>query len=235
MHIRLWLTVFGITCLAVTNNVSANTQSPIMYSRSTVIIDIEKPVTSNSVAMNIDIRSAETTFNRSGWYNFALLKEYEGVMLVFDESQLIEIGRTNDYAPLDILFADDYGVITEIIPSIKLVDLEETIPSSSQVKVLLYLQGGFSGKLGIQPKDKLRHSVFKKRPLVITSPSQEKTDTTSQFDTQIAPAAVRPEESEAKTAQVPLTESKNIPLLEQIFSEEEQPKRRKPSLNPNSE
>ena len=104
---------------------------------------------------------------QAGWYNLNGLEEHKGVMMFFKEPVLLPITRLMEYAPLDIVFIDNVGTITQILPSVKLSTLDHDIVPEKPVLAFLFLQGGVAERLSINPGDEIENALFKKSELII--------------------------------------------------------------------
>jgi len=147
-----------------------------LYSRSDIAITRNKPSKlpwqkdiQPTVKFDVEIRDATGAYNRgqTGWYNLSSLEEHNGIMMVFKEPVSLPITRSMEYAPLDVLLIDREGKIIEILPSLKLSTLDHDIVPDKPVLAFLFLQGGISEKLSINPGDQIDSDVFKKSELII--------------------------------------------------------------------
>ena len=126
-----------------------------------------------TVPFDIEIRDATNLFNsnahggQTGWFNLSGLSEHNGVMMVFKEPVLLPITRSTEYAPVDVLFVDSEGKISQILPTITLATLDHDIVPEKPTLAFLFLQGGISEKLSITPGDRIESEIFKKSELII--------------------------------------------------------------------
>jgi uncharacterized membrane protein (UPF0127 family) len=65
----------------------------------------------------------------------------------------------NTYVPLDMLFIDAHGQITQIAADTEPLS-DAVIASREPVRAVLELRGGVSAKLGIKPGDRVIHPMF---------------------------------------------------------------------------
>ena len=126
-----------------------------------------------TVKFDVEMRDATGNYKpnarneQAGWYNLNGLEEHKGVMMFFKEPVLLPITRLMEYAPLDIVFVDSSGTITQILSSVKLSTLDHDIVPQKPVLAFLFLQGGVAEKLSINPGDEVENNVFKKSELII--------------------------------------------------------------------
>jgi uncharacterized membrane protein (UPF0127 family) len=62
----------------------------------------------------------------------------------------------NTLIPLDIIFADERGVVTRVHANAKPMDTT-SLDGGSDVKLALEINSGLAGRLGIAPGAELRH------------------------------------------------------------------------------
>lgn len=180
MNLRgLWLLV--ICCLVVPGAPLADEPLQFFYSRDSLTLMRNRvPLVPPSlpwlastpdnpaVTLDVEIRDATTIYNQEGWYNFSAPSEKGGVLLAFSEPGTAPIVRATEYAPLDILLIDSEGRITQILPSLKLSELNEAIVPEHPVLAFLFLKGGQAQRLSINPGDVVEYRLFKKSPVIIT-------------------------------------------------------------------
>ena len=92
--------------------------------------------------------------------------------MAFGKPVIKPIVRSNQYAPVDILFIDKQGKITQIAPNILLSELEDDIYPSSPILAFLFLKGGACADLQINAGDQVQYSLFKKPPVILNAPGQ---------------------------------------------------------------
>ena len=125
-----------------------------------------------AVPFDVEVRNGMTMYNQSGWFNLSSPTEKSGVLLLFPAAGLPPIVHLTQYAPLDILMIDHQGTITQIVPNIKLSELDEDITPSSPITAFLFLNGGACEKLSIHPGDIVEYKAFKRPPVVLSAPVQ---------------------------------------------------------------
>jgi uncharacterized membrane protein (UPF0127 family) len=90
------------------------------------------------------------------------LDEDRGMLFDFGRPQVASMWMRNTYVPLDMLFIDAEGRITQIAPNTQ--PLSDTVVASREpVRAVLELRGGVSAKLGIEPGDRVIHPMFSGR------------------------------------------------------------------------
>jgi len=173
-------------------SVMADPSSPLLYSRANIVIT-RKVVPLKTipplpwqkgpaatvpdaagVGFDVEVRDGMTLYNQKGWFNLSSPSEKNGVLMVFDAPGLPPVTPATQYAPLDILLIDREGTVLQIIPDIKLSELDQDIVPSSPVLAFLFLKGGLCQKLSINPGDVVEYKLFKKPPTVLSAPPPEK-------------------------------------------------------------
>jgi uncharacterized membrane protein (UPF0127 family) len=87
------------------------------------------------------------------------LEEDRGMLFDFGRPQRATMWMRNTYVPLDMLFIDADGRITQIAANTQ--PLSDAVVASRQpVRAVLELRGGVSAKLGIKPGDRVIHPLF---------------------------------------------------------------------------
>lgn len=87
------------------------------------------------------------------------LEEDRGMLFDFGRPQRATMWMRNTYVPLDMLFIDADGRITQIAANTQ--PLSDTVVASREpVRAVLELRGGVSAKLGIKPGDRVIHPLF---------------------------------------------------------------------------
>jgi uncharacterized membrane protein (UPF0127 family) len=87
------------------------------------------------------------------------LEEDRGMLFDFGRPQVASMWMRNTYVPLDMLFIDAAGRITQIAANTQ--PLSDTVVGSREpVRAVLELRGGVSAKLGIEPGDRVIHPLF---------------------------------------------------------------------------
>ena len=89
------------------------------------------------------------------------LDEDRGMLFDFGRPQRASMWTRNTYVPLDMLFIDADGRITQIAANAEPLS-DAVIASREPVRAVLELRGGVSAKLGIEPGDRVIHPLFTK-------------------------------------------------------------------------
>jgi hypothetical protein len=125
------------------------------------------------VIFDIEVRDAATVYNQNirnsqtGWFNLSAPEAHRGVMVMFKTPQIFPLSRSTDFSPLDVVVIDDTGTISQIVPNVKLSELDHEIVPEKPALAFLFLQGGLTGKLSINKGDKLDSPFFKKSSLLV--------------------------------------------------------------------
>ncbi len=131
------------------------------------------PVVDTGIVIDVEVRDAMSLYRQNGWFNLSSYSEKSGIMMAFGKPDIKPIIRSNQYAPVDILFIDKQGKIIQIVPNILLSELEEDIYPSSPVLAFLFLKGGACAGLSINAGDEVQYSLFKKPPVILNAPSDQ--------------------------------------------------------------
>jgi uncharacterized protein len=87
------------------------------------------------------------------------LEEDRGMLFDFGQPQQATMWMRNTYVPLDMLFIDEDGRITQIAENTQPLS-DAVVASREPVRAVLELLGGVSAKLGIKPGDRVIHPLF---------------------------------------------------------------------------
>ncbi len=176
--IRL-LTLLMLVCTATPAFADAH---PLFYTRETLTIQ-RKPESlpwqqakpqpappESGVTFDVEVRDAQSYYNQEGWFNLSGPTDDSGVLLVFKQAAQSPIIASKQYAPLDILFLDTQGRITQVVPNILLSNLAQQIVPNNPVLAFLFLKGGICQTLNIKPGDVVDYKIFNKLPVVLGDP-----------------------------------------------------------------
>jgi uncharacterized membrane protein (UPF0127 family) len=130
-------------------------------------------VAEDAVDIDVEIRDGMSLYSQNDWFNLASYSEKEAVMMAFSEPAIQPIVNSAQYAPVDILFVDKQGKITQIVPSILLSDLEKDIIPDEPILAFLFLKGGACAELSINAGDDVEYSMFKKPPRILNAPKTD--------------------------------------------------------------
>ncbi len=79
-----------------------------------------------------------------------------GMLFVYERPQRAVFWMKNTLIPLDMIFADETGTVTRVHENA--IPHDETgIDGGEGVKYVLEINGGLSGRFGIEPGSELRH------------------------------------------------------------------------------
>jgi len=95
-----------------------------------------------------------------------------GMLFVYDQPQSVSFWMKNTLIPLDMIFAAPDGEILKIHSNAIPGDLTP-IPGGDGVQVVLEINGGLAGRLGMQAGDVLQHPSFGAGAIL---PCEQKTD-----------------------------------------------------------
>ena len=94
-----------------------------------------------------------------GLMNRESLPMSSGMLFVYEAPQRATFWMRNTLIPLDMIFADENGVVTKVHQNA--VPLDETlIDGGSGVKYVLEINGGLAGAMGIEPGTRMRHDAM---------------------------------------------------------------------------
>ncbi len=82
-----------------------------------------------------------------------------GMLFVYDRARPVQFWMKNTPIPLDMVFVDEQGVVTNVHANA--VPMDETpIDGGDDVKLVLEINGGLAKRLGIAPGTVLRHPAI---------------------------------------------------------------------------
>jgi hypothetical protein len=87
------------------------------------------------------------------------LAEDRGMLFDFGKLQRASMWMRNTYVPLDMLFIEGDGRITQIAADTQPLS-DAVIASREPVRAVLELRAGVTAKLGIEPGDRVIHPLF---------------------------------------------------------------------------
>jgi uncharacterized protein len=117
---------------------------------------------------NVDLRSGDTRarFNvevadtdserAQGLMNREKLAASAGMLFVYETPRHASFWMKNTLIPLDMIFIDETGSVTQVQPMAKPLDLTP-IDGGKDVRFVLEINGGLAKRLGIKPGTQLRH------------------------------------------------------------------------------
>lgn len=155
---------------------------PLLYTRDTLTIQrkpevlpwqerpVAQPAPESGITFDVEVRDAEIYYNQKDWFNLSGPTDDSGVLLLFTSPSQSPIIASKQYAPLDILFIDAQGNITQIVPDILLSTLTQQIVPKNPVLAFLFLKGGICQNFNIKPGDVVEYKAFNKLPVVLGDP-----------------------------------------------------------------
>lgn len=87
------------------------------------------------------------------------LPAQHGMLFDFGQPRPVAMWMRNTFISLDMLFIDQKGQITRIVPN-TVPFSEEVIASDGPVRAVLELRGGVTAAMGIEPGDRIVHPLF---------------------------------------------------------------------------
>ncbi|MGE0753547.1 MAG: DUF192 domain-containing protein [Alphaproteobacteria bacterium] len=223
---------------------------PVIYAMDKIIIERNNvtdatgpdggPVAlPRQLKMPVEVRDAQSFYKQDGWFNLTNIKDGQGLLLLFDNSEQAPISQTSQYAPVDILMINARGNITSIIPSLVLAQLEQTYYPEEPVKAFLMLSGGTCERLFIRPGDDVVHSAFKKPvPVLDTNNPVAPSSLTPGDDSRLeTPVQELPQDAvKSGDSTAPEEEPFSLEKFRDFFNAEPQePIRRRPAAQPEAE
>ena len=88
------------------------------------------------------------------------LPQDRGMLFDFKEEAPVAFWMKNTYIPLDMIFISGHGLVTKIVANAEPLS-ETAIPSGGPVLGVLEINGGLAARLGINPGDRVKHSIFR--------------------------------------------------------------------------
>ncbi len=83
----------------------------------------------------------------------------QGMLFIYDRPQPVSFWMRNTLIPLDMIFVDGTGRVTQVHE--EAVPLDETpIPGGDGVLVVLEINGGLADRIGIEEGAEMRHPAF---------------------------------------------------------------------------
>lgn len=100
---------------------------------------------------------ADTGAERSqGLMNVEKMAMAQGMLFVYPRPQSVAFWMKNTLIPLDILFADERGVVQKVHANAIPQDLTP-IPGGDNIQYVLEINGGLAASLGLAPGVEMRH------------------------------------------------------------------------------
>jgi len=130
-----------------------------------------QPSTDPVLDIQVDIRPASALTRQEGWVKLGTIAGLQGMMFIYDAPVVAATMAMEYHAPLDVLWVDATGTITQIAPKLVLAGNHEPIAGEKPAKALLMLPGGAADTNFIAPGDRLvRSEFFTPPPKLLTAP-----------------------------------------------------------------
>ncbi|WP_228850811.1 DUF192 domain-containing protein [Aegicerativicinus sediminis] len=114
---------------------------------------------SDSLLSKVDIEIADDEYKReTGLMYRKGMKNSQGMLFIFPDTQYRSFYMKNTEFPLDILYIGADKKIVSIVKNAKPED-ETSLPSEAPAKYVLELNGGLSDILGVQINDRIEFSA----------------------------------------------------------------------------
>jgi uncharacterized protein len=146
--------LLGILAAFVVSGGISATLASIVFEETPLIIEAESGRFEFVVemAVNAEQRSRGLMFRKG-------LAEDRGMLFDFGALRRASMWMRNTYVPLDMLFIDADGRITQIAVDIQPLS-DAVIASREPVRAVLELRAGLTAELGIRPGDRIVHPMF---------------------------------------------------------------------------
>ncbi|ETX16577.1 hypothetical protein OCH239_01765 [Roseivivax halodurans JCM 10272] len=107
------------------------------------------------VSFRVDV--ADTADERAqGLMNVPEMPRFSGMLFVYERPQPVAFWMKNTLIPLDMIFADEAGVVQRVHAEAVPGDLTG-IPGGDGIQYVLEVNGGLAADLGIAPGTEMRH------------------------------------------------------------------------------
>lgn len=109
---------------------------------------------------HFDVAVVDTPQDRAiGLMHVPEMPRFAGMLFVYDTPQATSFWMQNTLIPLDMLFADEHGVIVKIHENAIPLDLTP-IYGGDAIQFVLEINGGMSANLGIEEGAQMRHPTI---------------------------------------------------------------------------
>jgi uncharacterized protein len=146
--------LLGILAAFVVSGGISATLASIVFEETPLIIEAESRRFEFVVEMAVSPEQ-----RRRGLMFREGLAEDRGMLFDFGALQRASMWMRNTYVPLDMLFIDADGRITQIAVDIQPLS-DAVIASREPVRAVLELRAGLTAELGIEPGDRVVHPLF---------------------------------------------------------------------------
>lgn len=152
--LRRCLARAACAAIAITLLAAIVQAAPVTFEQSSLTIDAAHD------SFEFQVEMAVTPEQRAQGLMFREdLEEGQGMLFDFGRPQHASMWMRNTYVPLDMLFIDADGRITQIAANTQPLS-DKVVASREPVRAVLELRGGVSAKLGIKPGDRVIHPLF---------------------------------------------------------------------------
>lgn len=120
------------------------------------VVELKGP--SGKFRFNVDV--ADTFASRAqGLMHVEKMGRFQGMLFVYEAPHRASFWMKNTLIPLDMLFADETGVIRSIHENAEPMS-EAVIDGGEDILVVLEINGGLARKFGITPGTVMRHPAL---------------------------------------------------------------------------
>jgi uncharacterized protein len=127
---------------------------PVSFEETSLIIDAK----SGRFEFQVELAASPEQRGRGLMFREDLAED-RGMLFDFGKPQRASMWMRNTYLPLDMLFIDGEGRITQIATDTQPLS-DAVIASREPVRAVLELRAGVTAKLGIEPGDRVVHPLF---------------------------------------------------------------------------
>jgi uncharacterized membrane protein (UPF0127 family) len=107
-----------------------------------------------------DVSVADTDDERAQGLMFVeSMGTLEGMLFIFDAPRRVSFWMRNTLIPLDMIFVDKYGVVSNIHSMAQPLD-ETPIFGGGRVQYVLEINGGMADRLGLEVGNQMQHPAF---------------------------------------------------------------------------
>ncbi|MBI1181791.1 MAG: DUF192 domain-containing protein [Alphaproteobacteria bacterium] len=152
-----WMLVAAFLAAAAAPAVQAD-DAPAGIPQSLPLVPLVIETRAGDVPLQVQVADTDDT-QAYGLMFRTKMPETEGMLFVFENPRFVTFWMKNTPIPLDMLFVDEGGTVTQIVTSTTPYSLDP-IPSDGAAKAVLELNGGAATRLGIARGDHLRHPAF---------------------------------------------------------------------------
>lgn len=125
-----------------------------------------KPLPPREPAMyDIELRG-EDALKLEYIHTLNTLTPTNGVMIALSAPAMVPLPVMNVYIPVDVLFIADDGTIVQIMPSVTLGEMTQSVEAKSPIKAFLFLKAGQAAARAITPRDVVHGAMFNLPPTV---------------------------------------------------------------------